>query len=380
MYIQPYPFHCIIVYDDCEDETVLRNFDQFQKLYRLNIGTERIQKKREVRQKIRCLGRWGGLIHKPFVREESESVPDGTESYTETDSQGRTHRKTRTVYSRVYFDCHYTQGQILVSGQTDKVMSAGFDVTMNYRDGAGSAVTPRTHRHVDFHDRVAVMPQEHIGLENSMDESPSLAQLFHQLAPILQVEMPKLVAEHMSYRENLMKKFREANIVLGAGFWFYVYNHHHLTESGLRHYLDTSETNPILRALPTTHPAALKFIFKRMAVVSIHPALRLWYVFWDDFYYNNRDMAVLQQLETLDVDFNPLQASSIGYHVKKREDLEVWLDARGLMGSDPSWQSTCVCAKRLFNARNLTALYRRMHELEHPTMIQVKVSSMASGV
>lgn len=133
LYIIPYPFHCVLVYDDSKDETFIRD-DKFEEFFKLNNSHEVIQK-RHVRQKLRALDKWGGQINLPFDRMESETVRDGTRTETYTDSEGET--KTREVanYSTVSFRCYYSYGKIVIRAESSKRMPPGFDVSMNYADG-----------------------------------------------------------------------------------------------------------------------------------------------------------------------------------------------------------------------------------------------------
>jgi hypothetical protein len=123
MYVVPYPFHCVIVYDDAPDESFIRDNDQLRNLVALNTHPE-ILKKKEIRVFLRALSRSNIPIYFPFQRLETETVEDGTETYR--DSDGNT--QTRTVYSTVTFNVYYKSGVIAVTGDTDKVLTAGFNV------------------------------------------------------------------------------------------------------------------------------------------------------------------------------------------------------------------------------------------------------------
>ena len=125
-----------------------------------------------------------------------------------------------------------------------------------------------------------------------------------------------------------------------------------------------------MRALPETHQAGLNFLYCRMKFVSLHPALTLWYVFWDDFFYSNREMEIVQKHQD---DFNPLKPKAICYKVMKREDLEKWLAERELIGTAPSLVDSLLFRSQLFNQTNLDALYNRIAELQNPDLVAVKV-------
>lgn len=123
MYVVPYPFHCVIVYDDASDESFIRDDDQLRNLVALNNHPE-ILKKKEIRVFLRALSRSQKTVYFPFSRMETERVEDGTETYRDSDGNSR----TRTVYSTVTFLVYYNYGIISVTGDTDKYLSAGFNV------------------------------------------------------------------------------------------------------------------------------------------------------------------------------------------------------------------------------------------------------------
>ena len=369
MYINPYPFHCIIIYDDAKDESFIRH-DKFQEFFQLNMSQE-IKHRRIVRQKLRALSLWKGLIDFPFSRTETETVADGTKQVSYQDSEGNTKYRTEVNYSTVSFRCSYKKGVIFTGVNTNKIMSAGFNVAMTYNDGTGQATLPNTGKVQYFQNRYVAMGHSHLGLRDSMEESTELRQIFKKSQGALNTHLPLLLQQHHDYRIKLIKSFEEANSILGNGFWYYVYNNPHLSRDRLQHYLANDEGNPILKSLVTKdNTAALNFVYKRMNYVRLHPAMKLWYTFWDDFYYQNQDMTVIQPCIN---DFNPLIGHSICYRLMRRVALEKWLGERGLIGTRPSMTSCIKCAPYLFHEGILDPLYQRLAQLEHPGNVIMKV-------
>lgn len=179
----------------------------------------------------------------------------------------------------------------------------------------------------------------------------------------------EILQEHNSYRQNLIQRHLQSNSILGDGFWYYVFNNPHIQLNALVSYLQNQESNETMRSLPECHNAALNCVYSRMTFVSLHAALKLWYVFWDDFFYSNKDMDNVQRHEP---DFNPLKSSqAICYKVMGREDLEKWLEKRALIGTTPSLIHPL--RPSLFNGRNLDVLYCRLAELQNPDLVTVKV-------
>ena len=368
MYINPYPFHCIVIYDDAKDESFIRH-QTFEKFFELNTSND-IVRKRKVRQTLRAISEWAGSISFPFSRMETETVADGTKTVTTTDGEGNTSTHQETNYSTVSFLCSYKEGVISVDANSKKAMSAGFNVSMSYNDGTGEARLPNTGKMHHFRNRHATMGHDHLDLKDDMEESGKLTTIFATAKHGWSKTMPVLLNEHNVYRASLIQEFEDSNKILGNGFWYYVYNNSHLPRDALERYIGNSESNAYLSALPTDHVAALNFVYKRMDFVKLHPVMGLWYVFWDDFYAQNKNMTVVSPL---DDDFNPLKGTSICYRVMKKEELQKWLTERKLMGSKPSWKTSLTCASCLFHEDILEPLYRRIGKMTDPHNVEIKV-------
>jgi hypothetical protein len=138
MYIMPYPFHCVMVYDDSDDYTFLWE-RQLDTLVARNVDPE-VQRRRGVRKSLRALE--GELVYCPFQRMETHTVEDGTESYK--DSNGKTHHRTR--HSSVQVLMSYTNGRVHVAqnAKSKDEFGAGFTVTATFADGHGTARAPHT--------------------------------------------------------------------------------------------------------------------------------------------------------------------------------------------------------------------------------------------
>ncbi|RLN81066.1 hypothetical protein BBJ28_00025039, partial [Nothophytophthora sp. Chile5] len=335
MYVLPYPFHCVVVYDDAKDETIIRDdiddattfdssvYSKLAKLLFLNF-TPRIVAKRELRQKLRVLSAHNTSVHFPFSRQETATVEDGT--IQKTDANGNTTTETR--YSTVTFTCYYTQGVLHVATKGDttgRVMAEGFDVSMTYRDGYGDAVAPHTGKVHHLQNRVTVMGPDHVGLTPAMDESDQLRVIFEQTRGGWEQGLIQLQASHQEYRRALERKHAEANATLSDAFWYFVYNNPRLPREELEHHLRRRERNPRMHSLTETHQSVLDALYLRMNFVQSHPAITFWYVFWDDVYARNGEMTRLRKCRR---DLNPREPTAICYHVMRRHELEVWLRER----------------------------------------------------
>lgn len=198
----------------------------------------------------------------------------------------------------------------------------------------------------------------------------TLACVFEQTRQILEEDVPRLIAEYDTYRKERIQEHLESNAILGDGFWYFVFNNPHLPRESLVSYLQNCERNVIVKSLCTTHQAGFDFLYRRMKFVGLHPAIKLWYVFWDDFYYSNKDMDKVKQYED---DFLPTKAQSICYRVLKRDALEKWLEDRQMLGTSPNVLNAIFLRSQLFNESNLDDLYRRIMDLQHPDLVAVKV-------
>jgi len=99
--------------------------------------------RRNNRRICRALALTGEQVYYPHQRTESHSVPDGTETYT--DSEGKTH--TRTRYTTVQVLMTYTNGVMRVTGKNKKAYARGFYATLSFSDGHGVAIAPHTGKH-----------------------------------------------------------------------------------------------------------------------------------------------------------------------------------------------------------------------------------------
>ncbi|KAE8912718.1 hypothetical protein PF005_g21154 [Phytophthora fragariae] len=126
MYIVPYPFHCVVVYDDADDEAVVRDIcDEnstadshmnIAELLSINFTPE-ILAKREMRQKLRVLSDTATKVNLPFSRTEKVFLWFKFRGWK---------RMWRWIYRPVFsipgyykFECKYTKGVIRVHTSCD---------------------------------------------------------------------------------------------------------------------------------------------------------------------------------------------------------------------------------------------------------------------
>jgi len=348
LYVSDYPFHIRAIYDDSTDVTFLWDNVDLVRFVELQ-NREDIVARRGVRQKLRALAADEGLFSLPFSRVEQKRVEDGTR--TVTDSDGKSHQET--VYSTISVTIYYTMGKVFVESNNDDLpMQAGFKCGMQYNDGYGQGVAPRTGKTKHFNNESATMPASHVGVgDGTFAPNKRTHEVFKAAESLIERALPALLQRHKEYRDTLMRTRTEANQILSDGFWYYVYNRPNLSLAQLEHYLANNEKNPVLCEMQSQHREGLAFVYKRMQYCQAHPAFALWYVFWADFWESNRTTSALKGLEKR---ISPASPTSIAYLPLPREQLEGTLSEWGLLGGG------ACSVRRLVSARTLDALYARM--------------------
>lgn len=351
LWIDDYPFQLFIVPDAGGEVQPIIEFDEVQKFVNEQ-HSDWVEAGRVVRRRLRAMSMSGATFHWPFSRVESETFADGTQ--TTTDSEGNSH--TTTVYSTVEFEVFYTQCSVSVStDDSSKLMAAGFKVAANYCDGYGEAHLPRTGRTEHVSGRSCSMPPSHLGISEDCQPCGSSDAMFEASVDVWEPQLPELEANYAAYRQGLIAERTAANEVLSSGFWYYVYNNEHLDLDHLREYLSNNENNKVLVNLVDKQEQGLDFVYKRLAFCRRHTAWGTWWVFWDQVWSHNQHMT---KIVALGDELNPDSASSITYRPMPREELEAWLEERGLRGAE----GRCPCSKWWLGDKALNALYEKMLE------------------
>merc|ERR1712085_31722 len=175
-------------------------------------------------------------------------------------------------------------------------------------------------------------------------------------------QLDAVVRSMGEYRTNLKDRLDGKSAVLGDGFWFYVYNKPHISREALEHYLTTLETNPVLRKFPEEHRAGLDFLYLKTGFVRSMPARAVWFVFWHDFWEENKCMS---KVSSRKADFDPNEGTSIVYKselVFDRDALRAWLLERELFTTEPGCFGipylTCgMGCNQLLDEKDLAALH-----------------------
>ncbi|KAL0222627.1 hypothetical protein RCL1_002481 [Eukaryota sp. TZLM3-RCL] len=308
LWIKPFPFRCVFVYDDSDDYVFIPDHEVVQ-LAQVN-RTQEIIRRRSVRQQLRCLH--GQTVYFFYQCWKSKTVDDGT------DSQGR--RKTRTI--RVFFT--FTHGVLKVDRNKASQWSAGFRVRLELFDGYGEA-EGRV-----FDNERETLGHSQLGIDYEFNASQPLVNLLlhPENAPIIAAAYPRLIQHHQEYRNNLMHERRQKELTLSWGFWYHVYNNSNMFRQELEYYLVQFEHNPHLKNLPVVHRQGLDYLYARLHHYNSHPAIAYWFVFWSDLWDSNN------MVKPIKANANILctnSANAIAYTPMPREQLTKLLNETGLM-------------------------------------------------
>ena len=353
MYVKAYPFHIVMVYDDAEDESFIEDNDHLARFLEKQ-QDEDVTARRKNRREFRALSAEKCHIEFPFHRTEIDrNVPDGHK--TVTDSEGKTH--TEQQYSDIEIVIYYTNCQVNVASNNDeKAMSAGMRTTCGYADGHGDAIKPKTGEPYHVENRHCVMPQEHMGIDDSWRRSKKMDEFLSKPAAQAGIEKQVPIFEQtlVDYRQALADKAKADNAILGDGFWYYVYNAPDLSRAALTDYLAHNESNPVLQQLPEVEAPGLDYLYKRLAIVQKDVKSATWFVFWEDFWLCNGEMSLVAPLQEF---FDPTQPGALCYHYCEKDKLLAFLNEKGLMRKSAE-DSYCYC-KKLFVPSDIDYLYMK---------------------
>ena len=350
--VYSYPFHIVMAYDDDQDFTFVYE-DDFLEFVQRNKDAE-IMRRKTVRIQLRAAALSGEQMHLEFDRIEKRTVPDGTETYR--DSDGNT--KTRTVYSTIDVHMFYHNGRVGVGAVDDKPMARGFKATMSYNDGHGRARKPRTGEMAEFTNESTTIGHGELNIDYDFTQQGKLNELLTDQAnaPKIAAHVPQWHNTCREYRAKYRVEEAEKEKVLSSAFWLYIYDNVDAGMERLQEYFSVWEQNEEVKSLPQQHAKGLQFVTQRMQFVQSHPCMALWFVFWDSVWENNNELEVVKEAAAI---LDPKSSDSIAYRPMPKEELVPLLDeaAPGLVGTN-----ACV-SQGFLNHGILDGLYIKMGEL-----------------
>lgn len=192
-----------------------------------------------------------------------------------------------------------------------------------------------------------------IGLDDDFSVSPLLARFLLQNQDIVSRNSSKLEDALSDYRRHLRKMSNWKHDVLTYSFLTTVYFRPN-DATAIAREVEATEKDPRVRDMVLAGQAALTSTYERIRAVTGTALATWWYLFWDDFWRQNR--GAFPTLRIHEVDFNPQYPTSIAYRPLSRSALERFLDYRGLLASSTR-SSGCL------NAGILNKVYVRMSQI-----------------
>lgn len=354
LYSIPCPFRCVHVQDEGGGYAFITE-RQLDSLVSSNQSPE-IERQRGIRRQLRAMNGRNAAFH--FERDETFRVEDGEETYVE---DGRQKRRTR--YSRVTVHMVYEHGTLHVGTKREGIASEGFTVSLSMT-ARGIATAPHTGQRKEVVGSVS-LGHEALGIEPRYPMTPNLERLLRGNAHVIAAGAPEVANLLYSYRSGLNAKRAATEEVLSHAWWLHVYDADTLPRPALEAYLRNCERNPVLRALPETHKAALDYLYGRMNFARSHPVCSLWFVFFDDVWRCNQHIKAITAEENKAL-MNPALPTALAYKPMQRAALETVLGEHKLLGR---WG--------LFNKRVLDALYRKLDAVDAGFIREVEAARAA---
>ena len=244
--------------------------------------------------------------------------------------------------------------KVAIGAATKLDMSRGFEPSLEYNDGTGSARKPRTGQMAHFNNEHSSVRSSAMGLTTDFNpqKGPVMDVLYkpHNMQ-VITGALPQWHKHCHDYRAKLRAEEAKEEATLSSAFWLHVYDALDSTQAQLEQYFATWETNPDLRQCMTKHEAGIAYALQRVAFVRAHPCNALWYCFWEAVWDNNGTLPLLApHAEVLD----PRHSTSIAYQPMKRDKLEAFFAEKGVkLRGKRRWLTDAI----------VTSLYKHMDEL-----------------
>ena len=119
-----------------------------------------------------------------------------------------------------------------------------------------------------------------------------------------------------------------------------------------------------------------------MALVTASDKAALWFVFWEDFWLNNKEMSVVADLGE---HFDPVNATALCYHYMERQELERFFNQNDMtmMRSTPEdaiMSKYCnICVKQYLSPSDLDWFYMRLNGEELPESDEARRKRIAGS-
>ncbi|OHS99263.1 hypothetical protein TRFO_08517 [Tritrichomonas foetus] len=322
MYIQPFPFRIVIVYDYDKHRVTIGD-KEILDFVAQNKDPE-IMKARKMRQALRCLN--GEYVTFEYSQEM---------------------KVKRGICSTEIVRVNFTSGKLKVKALANDMFCEGFEVSISFRDGQGQFDdgTP-------FQDQKCKIGHDELGLTKDFSMSDPLQRLFSDPGNRRKVidKWNDFLERCMFYRHDLEEERQDEEQDASWSFWYMVFDNDFIPFNHLCSYLDTFETNDELKKTTTLYRGEFDALYSRLKYFDSHPAISYWYCFWDDVAVRN---TILKKIEAHPELFDLSNKNAIIYHPMPMDELKKVLEKAGLRTRG---------GRGLFNNKILNDLYANLDD------------------
>lgn len=335
MYIKPFPFVCVIVYDNSE-KTIEIHDHNIVDFISQNFKNERIVEARKIRRALRCLN--GEMVH--YECDVSILPIAGV------------------ACNVVPIECHCSMGRLTVQTKSNDMFCHGFDVAIDFCDGAYTDAIGKMRT-----DQHCVIRNKDLGIEDSFESNSLILKLLNDKRNMFLIESKWAdLNERLTYyrMDNEIERTENEN-EMSYSFWILIYNNHHLPREVLNKFLNEFERNPALHNIMKNRAKEFDSLYSRLRYFDSHPVISYWYSFWDDIYNQN---SILKKIQNCNELFDLTSEFAIAYHPVSMSRLKTNLEKLKLRKSN---------GKGLFNDKILTKLEAKLADLGHAELDYSKI-------
>ena len=323
MYIKPFPFVCVIVYDNSEKTVEIHDFN-IEEFIRQNLKDPAIVDARRIRRALRCLN--GEMVHYEC---DVTILPLGG-----------------FCCNMVPVKCHCSKGRLTVKTKSNDIFCHGFDVMIDFCDGVYTDSLGIVHE--EQHCQIG---KEELGIDSSFSSNSRVVRLLNDKRNLFLIKSKwDDLHERMCYnRMDLEAERAQSEELMSYSFWVLIYNNHHLPRDVLENFLNTFEKNPQLHKILKNRKKDFDSLYSRLKYFDSHPSISYWYSFWDDIYEKNAELNKIRKNMHL---FDLTSQFAIAYHpvsMKRLKDNLVQLRKKN--------------GKGLFNDKILDKLEAKLNDL-----------------
>ena len=299
MFITPFPFTVNIVFDD-NVLYEIRNDNEIITFVQQNVEKNVLQAKR-IRKSLRCLD--GEIVKYPL----DVIIPYKKRCRTED------------------INVHFETGILKIKKAANDPFVQGFKVYIYYEDGEGFLQSGEMVKDIKYKAKGL-----ELGITDSYQPTQELNTLLELNKDII-ASKSKELKERIDFMHDDIEEFRqEEDAILSYNFWQLVYMNDHCPKDELVLYLKEFEQNPEIHVIPSLYADDLNGLYARLHYYDTHPAISIWFCFFDDvYYYNSIISSIANKPELFDLS-NP---SALAYHPMQISQLKSLLEGEGLRTS-----------------------------------------------